>query len=198
MAEEVAEEVVEETQPAEVEAEEESKPEPQAEVKVEETEEKEVPEIPVRPTASYIIERQKRTIEKLRTKEEAEDPVAERLDRIEQLALGQADDRDLNSFFLEQPQARKYEKQIKAYMGHEAYKAAAPEVIYAYLSRNDRTAEAETKRKVADLEAAQTKSVGSGVRDTRSRDKKTAEDIKNMSEAEFREYDREQARLARS
>jgi len=163
-------------------------------------------DIPVRPAASYIIERQKRTIERLRSKAEEDvekdespnDPIAERLDRIEQIALGQADDRELNDLFISNPDARKYEKRIRAYMGHDAYKAVPPEFIYRALSRDDAAIQADSKRKAADLEARQTRSVGSGIRDTRSRDKKTAEDIRNMTAEEFAEYDREQQRLARS
>lgn len=201
-----AEEVKEETQVT-TEGEGEATPEKEAASTVptetpEEKSSEESEDIPVRSNASFIIERQKRTIEKLRSKPEVEtespDPVVERLDRIEQIAFGQADDRDLNSLFQSDPNAKKYEKRIKAYMQHELYKGVSPEVIYHHLDYQASRSKADSKRKAADLEAGQTKSVGSGIRDTRSKDTKTAEDIKRMTAAEFREYDREQQRLARS
>jgi len=208
--ENTAEEVIEETQetpesesedqtleteveePEETEVEEESKPE-----------ESEEEVIPVRSTASYIIQRQKEQIEKLRSEkaeeveEELKSDVEARLERIEQITLGQADDRDLLTFFEKEPEAKKYESRIKAYMGHEAYKGVAPEVIYHHLSYNDARSEASNKRKAAELEAKQTRSAGSSVRNTRSRDEKTASEIKAMTDKEFREYEQEVQRKAR-
>src|SRR3990167_11252288 len=119
MADEIAEEVVETTE-AEVEVEEAEEPkESEAEEPEKEPEAEEV--IPVRSNASYIIQRQKAQIEKLRSeKAEEEDPetIEARLERIEQMAFVQADDRDLVDFFEKEPEAKKYESRIKAYMGH--------------------------------------------------------------------------------
>ena|SRR3990167_7186325 len=202
MADEIAEEVVETTE-AEVEVEEAEEPkESEAEEPEKEPEAEEV--IPVRSNASYIIQRQKAQIEKLRSEqaeeveEEPKSDVEARLERIEQMTLGQADDKDLLTFFDKEPEAKKYESRIKAYMGHDAYKGVAPEVIYHHLSYSDTRSEASTRRKAADLEAKQTRSAGSSVRDTRSKDTKTAADIKNMTAAQFRGYDEQQAKLARS
>jgi hypothetical protein len=193
---EISETTVEDTEESE-----ETKP-PEEPKETTEPEAEEEPDIPVRSNASYIIDRQKRTIEKLRSKtdEQEEEPssLEERLERIEQIALGQADERELTTFFFQEPDAKKYEKQIRVYMSHDAYKAVPPEVIYAYVSRKDRFADADKKRAAADLEAKQTKTAGSSVRDKRSRGTKTADDIKNMTDAEFREYEREQAKLART
>ena len=201
--EEVTEEKSEETPESEGEG---QTPETEAEEpKVEEPVEEPKPEeIPVRSNASYIIQRQKEKIQKLESKlEETEEPESKpdleaRLERIEQITLSQADDRDLLTFFDKEPEAKKYESRIKAYMGHEAYKGVAPEVIYHHLSYSDTRSEASTRRKAADLEAKQTRSAGSSVRDTRSKDTKTAADIKNMTAAQFRDYDQQQAKLARS
>jgi hypothetical protein len=166
--------------------------------------------IPTRPNASYIIERQRKTIERLRSKSdddvekgeeeevESSDDVTSRLERIEQGLMSQADAQDLNEFFTREPDAKKYEKTIKAYMGHTVYKGVPPEVIYAYLDRKNVKSRTDSKRKAADLDAKQTRSAGSSARDTRSKDTRTAEDIRKMTPAEFKEYDREQQRLARS
>jgi hypothetical protein len=208
MADEVAEEVNEETQvepetEAEVETTPEEKVEEPKEPVKEETpvEEPKPEEIPVRSNASYIIQRQKAQIEKLRAEKVEEEPTSDveaRLERIEQMTLGQADDRDLLTFFDKEPEAKKYESRIKAYMTHDAYKGVAPEVIYHHLSYNDARTEASNKRKAADLEARQTRSAGSSVRETRSRDEKTASEIKNMTDKEFREYEQEVQRKARA
>lgn len=191
MADEIAEDVVEETTP-EVETEESTQVEEPKEETPEEPKQEE-DKIPVRSTASYIIERKNRQIEKLRSQIETDeevDPVTERLDRIEQIALGQADDKDLTDLFEREPEAKQYADKIKAYMNHDAYKGVSPEVIYHHLDYQKSKAKTDSKRKAADLEARQTRSVGSGIRDTRSSDTKTAEDIKNMSMKEFMEYDR--------
>lgn len=163
--------------------------------------EEEEEDIPVRPNASYIIERQKRKIEQQREElqqREESDPVEERLKRIEEMVLTQAEDRELSSFLEQNPEAREYQDKIKAYMGHEAYKDVAPEVIFHHVSYNDRQAKRSRKRNAAELDASQSKTVGSDVRETKNPTTKTAEDIKNMTDEEFAEWDREQQRLARA
>jgi len=155
-------------------------------------------DIPVRSTASYIIERKNRQLEKLRTQVKEPEDLNERLDRLEQLALGQSDDKDLTALFEKEPDAKQYEKTIKAYMEHDAYKGVDPLVIYHHLDYQVSAEKTDSKRKAADLEAGQTKSAGSGARESRSKDQKTAQDIKSMTDAEFVEYEQEQRRLARS
>lgn len=198
--EEVLEPTIEEIEDQETPAVE-GEPEPQeAQVEIQEE-----PEIPVRSTASYIIARQTRQIEELRSKlndkedqpaDPISDPVMERIDHLEKIALGQSDDRELHTLFQDNPDAKQYEKRIRAYMEHDAYKGVAPEVIYHHLSYNDARAQKDSKRKIADLEAGQTKTVGSSVRETRSSNRKTAEDIRNMTDEEFLAYDQEQLRKA--
>lgn len=198
MTEEETPEVEAESVEEEVETEEEVEAE-EAQEEVIEAPEKEEKEIPVRSNASYIIERKNKKIEKLQEQVEKEaDPVMERLERIEKLQLEQADDRDLSALFEEEPDARKYEKEIKAYMEHEAYSQVPPSEIYKMVSYNDFQSKKDSKREAADLEAAQTKSAGSSVRGKQAKDKKTAENIKNMTDAEFREYEKEQMKLAHS
>lgn len=199
--EETTEETTEEEEEAsEVESEEESK---------EESKEETETVIPVRSNASHIIDRKDKKIAKLEAeladkdveeevKETVDPDITERLERIEQRQLAQADSNDLSSFFEQEPDARKYEKSIKAYMEHGSYKGAAPEVIYHHVAWKDSQSKTDSKRKAADLEAGQTKSAGSGKRDTKSKDARTATDIKNMTNEEFMAYEREQQKLARS
>jgi len=199
------EEVVEESTEEPTETEEEVEA---SEVEPEEEQPKE-PVIPVRSNASHIIDRKDKQIAKLKAeiadkdgeeevKETVDPNMAERLDRIEQKQDAQIDSGELTSFLDKEPDAVKYKETIKAYMGHEAYKEVPPSEIYKIVSYNDAQSKATSKRKAADLEAGQTKSAGSGKRDTKSKDAKTASDIKNMTNEEFIAYERGQQKLARS
>ena len=174
-----------------------------------EKEQPEEPVIPVRSNASHIIDRKDKQIAKLKAeladkdgeeevKETVDPNMAERLDRIEQKQDAQIDSGELTSFLDKEPDAVKYKETIKSYMGHEAYKQVPPSEIYKIVSYNDAQSKANSKRNAADLEAGQTKSAGSGKRDTKSKDAKTASDIKNMTNEEFIAYERGQQKLARS
>lgn len=200
----MAEEITEEVEPTEVE-----ETEVEAEVTPEETEEQveeEEDKIPVRSTASYIIQRKDEKIKKLQSQleelEAQEDPsetpseIEERLARIEELTLGQVDDKDLTALYEKEPNARKYADKIKAYMEHDSYREVSPEVIYHHLSYQD--TQKDSKREAADLEAEQSKGVGSSVRNNRSKSEVTAEDIKAMSMDEFAKYEENLQRQARS
>jgi len=200
-----AEEPTEEVEEAvEAEEEEASVEEPKEESKEESTEE---PVIPVRSNASHIIDRKDRQIAKLKAEiadkdvdvEEVDEPgVSERMARIEQRQDAQVDTTELSSFLETEPDAVPYKDRIKAYMEHDAYKQVPPSEIFKIVSFQDAQSKTNSKRKAADLEAGQTKSAGSGNRDTRSKDAKTASDIKNMTNEEFIAYERAQQKLARS
>lgn len=168
---------------------------------VEETEEEVEEDIPVRSNASHIIERKNQQIAKL--KAQLEEPVEEepeddesRLDRVEKALSAQADEAELKSFFDTEPDARTHEKEIRKFMERDEYKEVAPEVIYAYIEK--KASVTDGKRKAADLEAGQSKSAGSGTRDTRSKDDKTASEIKEMTGKEFMEYEKELHRKSRT
>lgn len=170
------------------------------------------PQIPVRSsTAQHIIARKNKTIEKLKSKKDdnkgqAPDPddeddddnlsddargaidkaVDERVAPIVQTLITKADEQELKDLFATEPESKKYEKHIKAYMGHEAYKGVSPTVIYHHLAFNTAQAAGAKKKKVADLEADQNKSGGRGLPGKGAvTDLPSAEDIAEMSEEEF-------------
>ena len=174
------------------------------------------PIIPIRKSnASFIIGRQKNKIKKLESKtdkdEEADDTevetdeddsdngisdgakkvidkaVDEKIKPLIKSIVSKADEDELKELISSDPDAKKYEKHIRAYMGHEAYKGVPPEFIYHHLAFKNAQALGAKKRNAADLESKQTKSGGKAT----VKDKgelgglPSAEDIENMSEKEF-------------
>lgn len=100
----------------------------------------------------------------------------------------QADKDEFEQLIKDEPDAAKYANHIKAYMGHEAYKSVSPSVIYHHLAFNAAKAIGAKKKAAADKEANLHKGGG---RNATIVDKGTvgnlpsAEDIDNMSEADF-------------
>lgn len=191
------------TEEASVVEEESTEVESTEETKVEESEDE--TKVPVRNNASYIIQRKDKKIAKLEEQlgekdSEKETPAnsEDRLDRMEGMLESQAEERELTALFEKEPDAKRYEKEIREYMSHDSYKKAALEVIYHHVSHGDTASKKASKKAAADLEADQTKSAGSGVRGAKNKDEKTADDIKNMTTAEFVDYEREQQKLARA
>lgn len=175
--------------------------------------------IPVRSRESHIIARQKRTIERLRSKADddvdnddfnndvsdedddrspsaIEREVNRQLDPIRESLLSKADEDDLNGLISKEPDAKKYEKRIRAYMKHDAYKSVAPEVIYNHLAWQEAQAIGAKRKQVADTEANQMRNAGSPLREDPGSGEMTAEDIDRMSEKEFAAYEEKQRRLA--
>jgi len=146
---------------------------------------------------AHIIARQKRTIEKLKSqsddgdysRDDGEDePVTHAdLKPIIDAVVGNADEVELNNYLKEEPAAKKYEKAIKVYMNHPAYSQIPVQLIYHHLAFSDATKSGAKKKMVADIEAGQMKSGGTSRRptDTRNGNLPTADEINNMSAAEF-------------
>ena len=168
------------------------------------------PVIPIRNSvAQHIIARKNEKIKKLESKvdapennaddtPDAEDDlsdqargaidkaVEQRIKPLVETLASTADENELKELFATEPEAKKYEKHIKAYMGHEAYKGVSPVVIYHHLAFNQAQAVGAKKKKVADLEAGQARSGGRGLPAKGApTDLPSAEDIAGMSEAEF-------------
>lgn len=156
-------------------------------------------EIPVRNTAAHIIARKNRQIEKLKAKQRAEEEgdyedreVEERggkdprVDALIEALAGKEDEAELKTLFTDEPEAKKYEKRIRAYMKHPSYKDVPPAMIYAYLSRPSAKSAAERQKEIADKEAAQVRGGGTTRRPTGSSSgMPSAEEIASMSEDEF-------------
>lgn len=172
------------------------------------------PVIPVRKsTAQFIIDRKNKKIEKLQSKKEdkeedgdkedddepedsdlSEDAriaidteVGKRIKPVMDILVTKANEEELKDLFSTTPEAKKYENHIKAYLQHDAYKNVSPEVIYHHLAFNSALAIGAKKRSVADKEANQSKNGGRSLppKNNSVGDLPTAEEIAEMSEAEF-------------
>jgi len=171
------------------------------------------PQIPVR-NASFIIQRQKNTIEKLRHKKDNEESgeedeeqeeedvetetpkandiageVSRQLKPITEKMAREAEESDLADLFKADPDAKGYERAIRAFMKHPAWAQVPPVAIYAYLSREHTLAKGAKMKQVADAEAAQTKGTGSQRRSTKTKKSSgefpSAEEIDEMSDEEL-------------
>lgn len=166
-------------------------------------------DVPTRKSAQgHIIERQQRTIKKLRSKEEEEDyepeieddaleddarsAIDKRVDKqnapyIKALA-GQVDEGEIQSLFASEPGAKKFEKRLRVYMQHPTYKGVAAEVIYHHLAFGQSESIGAKKKKIADVEADHLKSGGSTRRGAAKSSKlPTAEELDNMTDDEIQE-----------
>jgi len=169
------------------------------------------PEIPTR-NASHIIARQRKTIEKQReklrsTSEEEETlddetgdeegdgetnvsrEVARQLKPITDRLVAESDERELQELFVKEPDAKSYEKTIRAFMKHDAWAQVPPNAIYAYLSREHALAQGARQKDLADREAAETRGAGSQRRSTPKKKGATnfpsATEIESMSDEEI-------------
>ena len=96
-----------------------------------------------------------------------------------------ADEKEMQDLIVAEPEAKKYVNHIKAYMAHEAYKGVSPVVIFHHLAYNASQALGAKKKLAADLEAKQNKGGGRSIVDTKIDGLPSAEDINNMSDADF-------------
>ena len=195
-------------QPKKVDADKEIEDDEKNTDKVEEDADIEDDQIPVRSSAAHIIARKNRQIEKLKSKIDKDDEsdededfgddlspethkainrrIQEKIDPIVESVIGKADEDELNTLFSKEPEAKTYEKRIRAYMKHPAYKAVPPAAIYHHLAFESAAKVGAKKKEIADKEAAQ---LGGGGTSHRSKARKgglpTAEEIDAMSDDEF-------------
>ena len=175
------------------------------------------PVVPIRRSAAqHIIARKNKKIEKLESKDKnkdddkGDDPeedeedgdltddarkaidkgIEKRIAPIKKILVSEADAQELKELFADEPEAKKYEKHIKAYMGHDVYKGVSPEVIYHHLAFNASIALGAKQKKVADKEADLNKNGGRTLAPKGSvGDLPSAEDIAAMSDDEFAEME---------
>lgn len=184
----------------------------------EEDEDIDNPEIPVRAAASHVIARQRNVIKKLRSKDDEEGEVETdeedegdltpelqaQIDRriqqsvapLQEALLSKADEDELDSLFAKEPDAKKYDKRIRAYMKHDAWKAVPPEAIYHHLNYQNSQATGARRKAAADLQAGQMRGAGSGSHPTKTK-KVTASDIESMTDEEFDAFEMEQRKASR-
>lgn len=96
-----------------------------------------------------------------------------------------ADEAEMQELIASEPEAKKYLNHIKAYMAHEAYKGVSPTVIFHHLAYSSAQALGAKKKQAADLEAKQARGGGRAIVDTKIDGLPSAEDINNMSDADF-------------
>ena len=166
-------------------------------------------DIPMRNSASQVIARQKRTIEKLRSKDEEDEgadfepPTGEDEEltleakgavqgEVERQlkpvidSLGQRTDEDeLQGLFDSDPESKKYEKRIRAYM--KVHPTSTPEMIFHHLAFDEAETTGSRKKKVADTDAKQQRGGGTGIREveTEQGGVPSVEEQDDMTDEEF-------------
>jgi len=193
-----------------------------------EYEDTDTPDIPVRSREQHIIARQRKQIKKLRSQDEQDEEyvtyenedgssnddsdddltpemqaafdrrIAKEVGPLKEALFSKVDEDELGALFEEEPDAKNYEKSIRAYMNHDAWKAIPPSAIYHHLNYKNSQAVGASRRAAADLEAGQMRGAGSGSRPSKGGKKVTASDITNMSDEEFDEYVIEQKKSSRT
>lgn len=170
------------------------------------------PEVPVRRSvAQHIITRQKKTIDKLRSKQEdgdddvltddEDDDVVDEPDTpsrnsvanevrktvapIVETLRGQIDDTELKELFETEPDAKAMSRQIRKYMAHPEYKGVPPAVIYHHLAFDKAASGAVVRKNVANREANLHRNAGSG-----RRPKEGSSDLPDVSDMDDDEFDK--------
>ena len=178
-----------------------------------EDDDKDEPQIPVRNSAAQVIARQKRTIKKLRSKDEEDESadyepptgdddnddltpeaqtavtreVQRQLNPVMSTITKRTDEEELQGLFSSDPESKTYEKRIRAYMKSSHYKGVPPSVIYHHLAFDDAETTGSRKKKTADIDAEQQRGGGSSRRpvDTLEGGVPSVEEQNEMSDKEF-------------
>lgn len=109
---------------------------------------------------------------------EALDPIRE--------ALGQTENEGhLGELYANEPEAKKYDKQIRRYMKTDEYKGVPAEVIYHHLAFAEAAKIGAQKKDIADKDAKGSRAGGHGRRPTKVSKVPTAEEIDDMSDEEI-------------
>lgn len=173
------------------------------------------PEIPVRRSAvQHIIARQGRVIDRLRSKANEDDDdfsppkgadeddeesltpqaigavqreIAKAIGPVVKSLASSSDDNELSDLLGSDPEAQKYEKRIRAYMGHPQYRGVPPSVIYHHLAFDAAAGQGARRKGAANFEAGQGRGGGRTSRpDTDiGSDIPSADEQNAMSDADF-------------
>jgi len=165
--------------------------------------------VPVRKSAnaSFIIQRQKKTIDNLRKGKKEEDKenddgeedltpesrnlvtreIEKHLAPIKNTLASRADEEELNNLFKDEPEAKNYEKTIRLYMKSEYYKSVPPSVIYHHLAFGEAENSGANKKRIAEKEAKMSRTKGNQKRPTKTSkgNMPSPEEIEDMDEKEF-------------
>ena len=159
-------------------------------------------DIPVRGSAAHIIARKNKQLEKLRSKVDPdEDPeipedlyqdpvdkkISEKISPLVDAIAKRADEDEVAELFKDEPEAKKLEKSIRAYMDHPAWSAVPPKAIYHHLAFSQAAKVGAQKKALADEEAGAMRGGGSSRRQAprATGNIPSAEEIANMSDEDF-------------
>ena len=121
---------------------------------------------------------------------EATNRIREEVDRaidpLRKAILSRSDEDELSELYADDPDAQKYDKQLRAYMGHDGYKSVPASVIYHHLAYGEAAKAGSKKRNVADV-AAGMSGAGGHSRRERAPDSDIP-DFDSMDEKEFEAY----------
>jgi hypothetical protein len=158
------------------------------------------PVIPVRSNAAHIIARKNRQIEKLRSKHDEPEILPDDDDDDDSRPLTRSDlkplidtisnstnEKELKELFTTDPDSKKYEKRIKAFMDHPSWQGVPVSAIYHHLAFEAAAKIGAKKRAAADLEASQSRGAGNPTRppEPSADGLPTPEEIASMSEEEI-------------
>ena len=171
------------------------------------------PKIPLRNSASHIIARKNRKINKLKSDladkdedeeegdgEESDDDsltpeartavsreVRRAMGPLTNIIVSNADEGELRELFASEPSSKFYEKRIRAYMGHPAYKGVAASVIFHHLAFDKAATSVADRKRAADLQAKNQRGGGTSRRtaDIKDKDLPSMEDMDEMNDEEI-------------
>lgn len=166
------------------------------------------PEVPTRKVFDQqnIIARKNKTIKKLRGEDddsgsdddesdddltpEAKSGVQKQVSKALKPVLDHisktADETDLKDLYSAEPDAKKFDRAIKTYMKHPAYKGVPPAVIYHHLAFAQAQATGAKKKGIADKQAGKVRGAGNSKKSSgRSGGMPTPEEMNKMSDAEL-------------
>ena len=121
---------------------------------------------------------------------EATDRIREEVDRaidpLRKVFMSKADEDELSGLYGVEPDAKKFDKELRAYMANDAWKAVPAEAIYHHLAYGEAAKAGSKTRKTADLEAGMS---GSGGHSRRPQEAPSdIPDFDSMDEKEFAVY----------
>jgi len=97
-----------------------------------------------------------------------------------------ADETDLKDLYGAEPDAKKYDRAIRVYMKHPAYKGVPPAVIFHHLAFEVAQASGAKKKSIADKQAGKVRGAGNSKRSSgRSSGMPSPEEINKMTDAEL-------------
>ena len=108
------------------------------------------------------------------------------IDPLRKVIFSNADEDELSGLYADEPDAKKFDKELRAYMAHDAWKAVPAEAIYHHLAYGEAAKAGSKKRTTADLEAGMS---GAGGHTRRPQEPATdLPDFDSMSKEEFAAY----------